>query len=166
MTPEQFLALYQPTPRGSGPTGQPKPEPARAAAKQPTEAVKPPAPAVGTRAYRAFQEGANETFLTIHTAKDGMARSLPYAQFTLVSCDERGGTYIRIFGAQLSAELKGRNLAPLNARLRARAVAHVVEFSGGRHDPPDPEQPLILEAVISQRAPPPPARPAPAAPPG
>lgn len=145
MTPAQFLALYQPKPEAAG--------------AKPPEPVKPPAPATDARAYRAFQEGANETFLTIHTTKDGMARSLPYAQFTLISCDERGGTYIRIFGAQLSAELKGRNLAPLNARLRARAVAHVVEFSGGKHDPPDPEQPIILETVISQTA-----RPAVAAP--
>jgi hypothetical protein len=132
VTPAEFLALYQ---REPPPPPPPKPNP---------------------RAYLAYGEGSNETFLTMHTAADGLSRSLPYNQVHLVMCDERGGTVIRLHGPVMFVEFKGRNLGPLLDRLRLRACAHVYEFNGGKHDPPEPSDPIVMQIVFQSRPAPPP----------
>jgi hypothetical protein len=157
MTPAEFLALYQPAPSGSGTAGQQKP-PA------------PPPTKPNPRAYQAYGEGGNETFVTMHKAADGLSLSLPYNQVHLVSCDERGGTFVKLHGPVMAVEFRGRNLWPLMSRLRVRGCAHVYEFNGGRHDPPEPGEAVVMQIVAQTRpAPQPraaaaqPSKPAPAA---
>jgi hypothetical protein len=60
-------------------------------------------------------------------------------------------------------EFRGRNLWPLLTRLRQRGCAHVYEFNGGRHEPPEPGEPVVMQIVFQTRpAPQPgPAQPAP-----
>lgn len=102
------------------------------------------APDATPRAYRAVAEGGNETFLTLHTAT-GRFECPTYAQLSYISGDDRGGTVIRLIFSKMSVVIAGRQLGAVFESIRTRKAAHLYEFDGGRYNPPEPGEPVIME---------------------
>ena len=105
------------------------------------------------RLYRALQEGAAESFLTLHT-RAGRFESASYSQLTFISGDDRGGgTSIRLLFAKMVVTLRGRQLGAVFEAIRQRKAAHVYEFDGGRYDPPEPGQPIVTDITFAREQP-------------
>ena len=119
MTPEAYLALLRP------PAGHRS--------------------AVPVRTYTAVTRSATaEAFLMLHS-KEGMVHALPYGAVQLIEADGVDGTKLRLTCVKLAITVHGRQLGPVLEAIRTRTAAHIREYSGGRYDPPEPGEAVIME---------------------